>query len=287
MTSTLTLAHGALRCTLLPSMGGSITGLWWDQQQLLCPDARPWANALQLASYPLLPYSNRVGYRRLHWAGQDYTLAENFPAEPHAIHGVGWQRAWTVESASSSQAVLTCQHLADEAWPFAFDSRQHIALTDQALELQLSITNRAGVDAPVGLGWHPYFAKDAHSRIAFAASGRWEMGSDKLPTSRRPHAGLDTSCAALDVDHCFDGWHGALHFSVGQLRLQLSSDLDCLVVYTRPELDRIAIEPVSHVNNALALAQQSGQSPQALGLRVLQPGETFGASMRIAIKEMA
>ena len=286
MTSTLTLSHGALRCELLPSLGGSIAGLWLGQQQVLCPDAPPWANALQSASYPLLPYSNRVGYRRLHWAGQDYSLAENFPAEPHTIHGVGWQHAWTVEEAGPARAVLACQHQGDASWPFAFAARQTIALSERTLELHMSITNRAAVAAPAGLGWHPYFAKDAQSHIRFAASGRWEMASDKLPSVRLAHAGLDTDCRTLDVDHCFDGWQGRLQLRIGQLRVQLSSDLDCLVVYTRPELDRIAVEPVSHVNNALALAQQSGQSPQALGLRVLKPGETFGATMRIALEEL-
>ena len=42
-----------------------------------------------------------------------------------------------------------------------------------------------------------------------------------------------------------------------------------------PEVRRIAIEAVSHVNNALALALLTGVIPQSLGMRVLQPGETL------------
>jgi aldose 1-epimerase len=151
----------------------------------------------------------------------------------------------------------------------------------------MEITNRAGEAAPAGLGWHPYFAKSAATRIQFASQGRWEMGADNLPTLRLVHAGLDTDCTSLDVDHCFDGWNGSLQLTEGGLRVGVTSDLDCLVVFTTPERDSIAIEPVSHVNNALALARQTGVTPESLGLRVLQPGETFTAHMRIQVEPLA
>lgn len=282
MNSTIALHCADLRCELSPALGGCVAGLWWGTQQVLrSTPAAALQSAPSAGSYPLLPYSNRIGYCKLHWDGQDYLLAPNFAPEPHSIHGVGWERAWSVAEADAHHAVLRYAHPGDASWPFAFDSQQTFTLKPTALELQLSITNRAAHAAPVGLGWHPYFAKSADTRIQFEASGRWEMGADKLPTQRLAHPGLDSDCRTLYVDHCFEGWNGRLQLVEAGLRVQLSSDLDCLVVYTTPERDSIAIEPVSHVNNALALAQQTGQSPQALGLRVLQPGETFTASMRI------
>ncbi len=288
MTSPLTLRSGNLRCELRPDLGGCIAGLWFGAQQVL--RSTP-ATALQdvrvCASYPLIPYSNRIGQRWLRWDGQDYALPQNFAPEPHAIHGVGWERAWAVEENSATQAVLGYHHAADASWPFAFDSRQTLTLSADALELQMSITNCASVAAPVGLGWHPYFAKSAATQIRFSAAGRWDMGDDKLPTRRLASTGLDTDCTILDVDHCFDGWNGSLQLTEGGLRLQVTSDLDCLVVFTTPARDSIAIEPVSHVNNALALAQQTGVTPESLGLRVLQPGETFAARMRIQVEPLA
>jgi aldose 1-epimerase len=285
MNSLVSLQCGALRCELRPDLGGCVAGLWWGTQQVLRSTPGAELHSVRVAaSYPLLPYSNRIGYRTLHWAGQDYRLEQNFAPEPHAIHGVGWERAWTVEEASATRAVLAYAHLGDAAWPFAFDSRQTVTLTDRALELQLAVTNRAAEPVPMGLGWHPYFAKSANTHIQFAATGRWEMGPDKLPTQRLATPGLDTDCSRLDVDHCFDGWSARVLLSEAGLRVHIGSDLAYLVVYTTPERDSVAIEPVSHVNNALALAQHSGQSPQALGLRVLQPDETFSASMRIQVE---
>jgi aldose 1-epimerase len=58
------------------------------------------------------------------------------------------------------------------------------------------------------------------------------------------------------------------------------------VVFTTPVRDSIALEPVSHVNNALALAQQTGVTPESLGLRMLQQDETLSARMRIHVEEL-
>jgi aldose 1-epimerase len=287
MTSPITLLNAQLRCELSPDLGGCVAGLWRGTQQVLrSTPAGALKSVLVSASYPLVPYSNRVAWRKLLWDGKEYNLPQNFGPEPHTIHGVGWERAWTVEAASATQAVLAYRHVADASWPFAFDSRQTFTLRGDVLELQLSITNRADVAAPVGLGWHPYFAKSAQSRLRFAAQGRWEMDADKLPSRRLANPGLDCDCSTLDVDHCFDGWNGQLQLEEANLRITLSSDLDCLVVFTTPERDSIAIEPVSHVNNALALAHQTGVSPESLGMRVLQPGETFSASMRIQVESL-
>ena len=134
----------------------------------------------------------------------------NFAPEPHAIHGVGWQRPWQLLEASATFALMSFEHRPDPSWPFAFDCSQAFRLGPDALELTLSGTNQSDQPAPFGLGWHPYFVKRPGSRVRFAAAGRWDMGPDKLPTLRKTSSGVDSLCSALDIDHCFDGWHGAV-----------------------------------------------------------------------------
>jgi len=288
MNTPLTLQCRDLRCELLPALGGCVTGLWHGTQEVL--RASPPAalqSAWNASSYPLVPYSNRVGYRKLTWAGQNFELTPNYPVEPHTLHGVGWTVPWQVQACSATSAELLLQHAGNAAWPFAFDSTQTFALSEDALEMHLSVTNRAAVPAPVGLGWHPYFAKRPQTHIRFAAQSRWEMAADSLPTRSLPHAGLDTDCTNLQVDHCFSGWDGALQLTDGPLTVRVTSDLNHLVVFTTPARDSIAVEPVSHVNNALGLAAQMGVPPEQLGLRVLQPGATFQASMRIHVEHTA
>jgi aldose 1-epimerase len=106
------------------------------------------------------------------------------------------------------------------------------------------------------------------------------MGRDKLPTVRGGSTGLDVPCEGLDVDHCFDGWDGAVHLRDELLHTTIRSTLGRLVVFTNATRDFVAIEPVSHVNNAINLVA-AGADAAALGLVVLQPGESMSAQMTI------
>jgi aldose 1-epimerase len=285
MTTSLQLHCGPLRCDLRPDLGGCMAGLWWGDVPVLRSTAGPALTSARLAgSYPLVPFSNRLAQAKLVWAGTSHPLVQNNATEPHAIHGVGWQRAWQVLDESDQFALLSYEHKADAAWPFAFDTSQAFRLSEGALELTLSMTNQSSTPAPAGLGWHPYFVKRANSHLQFAASGRWEMGADKLPTQRLPSPGLDTSCTALDVDHCFESWQGDAVLADDLLRIRVASSLKRLVVYTHPTRDYVAIEPVSHVNNAVNLMATGRFTADELGLRVLQPGESMSEVMSIRVE---
>lgn len=280
------LQTGALACELEPRLGGCIAGLWLgDVPVLRSTPAGHLTSARQAGCYPLVPYSNRIAQATLVWQGTQHPLVRNDGAEPHAIHGIGWQRPWEVLESDEHSALLSYEHRPDSAWPFAFDCSQTVQVRDRTLALTLSLTNQSPHSAPAGLGWHPYFVKRARSRIAFEASGRWDMGPDKLPTQRRPAHGLDADCAFLDVDHCFDGWSGAVQLRDELLRTCITSSLTRLVVFTNDTRDFVAIEPVSHVNNALNLIQAGADAAQ-LGLVTLQPGESFTAQMTIEVERV-
>ncbi len=275
------LQAGGLACEIEPALGGCIAGLWLaDLPVLRSTPAAQLTSSRQAGSYPLVPFSNRIAGAQQVWQGTAHPLVRNNGAEPHAIHGVGWQRPWQVLESDERSALLSYEHKPDSAWPFAFDSSQTLQLRDGALALTLSLTNQSRQPAPAGLGWHPWFPRRPGSRISFEASGRWEMGTDKLPAGRRPHAGLDAECATLDLDHCFDGWRGVVQLVDELLRVRITSTLTKLVVFTQPARDAIAIEPVSHVNNAMNLVA-AGADPAQLGLAILQPGESCSAQLTI------
>lgn len=282
---TLTLESTQLRCDIRPDLGGCVAGLWFGDLPVLRSVAgAQLTQARQSGSYPLVPFSNRIGQATLQWQGTSHPLVRNNGSEPHAIHGVGWQRPWSVLEQTPQFALLAYEHRADSSWPFAFDASQTFSLDGSRLSQTLSITNQDSKPAPVGLGWHPYFVKRARSRIAMAATGRWEMGADKLPTHRQPVSGLDADCNYLEVDHCFDGWTGVVHLRDEQLHTELRSSVKHLVVFTNDTRDFVAIEPVSHVNNAMNLVTAGkGYQAQELGLRVLQPGESMTIDMSIQV----
>ncbi len=288
----LTLTSAQLRCVLRPDLGGSIQSLDWlalagDVPVLRTPPAQM-HTVRDMGSFPLAPFSNRVAKARLQWQGTDHPLVRMGTTEEHAMHGIVWQRPWQVLEASDSFAMLSYEHTADihtaKLWPFAFDVSQVFKLEGSTLSMMISLTNQAPGPAPVGLGWHPYFAKRAGAQISFAASARWEMGENKLPTHAVPATGLNVVCDHLDIDHCFDGWAGVAHLRDDLLCTRIESSLAHLVVYTHPSIHSVAIEPVSHVNNAMNLAAKSADEFAQLGIRILASGETLTAQMSITVE---
>lgn len=278
------LKAGRLRCELRPELGGCIAGLWLgDVPVLRSTPAAQLASARLSACYPLVPFSNRIGQASLVWQGTQHPLVRNNGDEPHAIHGVGWQRPWSELDSDATSAMLAYEHRSDAAWPFAFDCSHTFRLRPDALEMTLALTNQSGQPAPAGLGWHPYFDKRPGGHVSMRAGGRWEMGADKLPTQRVASTGIDADCAALDVDHCYDGWDGVVHLRDDVLQLRVTSPLTRVVVFNSPSRNYLAIEPVSHVNNAVHL-YAAGAPADALGLTVLQPGETMVAQMAIEVE---
>lgn len=275
----LELRAGALRLALRPDLGGSIAGLWHgDTPVLRSTEPAQLTLPRASASYPLVPYSNRVGNCQFSWLGKHYTTAANFGDYPHSVHGVAWLRGWEVVSSSPTEAALRYRHTPDEHWPFAFEVVQHFSLTPQAFTARFVFTNTDTQAQPAGLGWHPYFPKRGRSHLDIELTHRWDSDATHLPVRREAQAGIHAGVAQLDFDNCFDGWQGAARIGDEKFSLQLTSTLPYLVVYTPQDKDYYCVEPVSHVSNAIQMAD-----PAANGLRTVQPGETFEASMTLAV----
>lgn len=273
------LTAGALRLALRPDLGGSIAGLWLGEVAVLRstePAGLP--GARQSACYPLVPYSNRLGYRRFRWQGQDYSTQPNFDDNPHSVHGVAWQRPWQLVKRTATQVDIGYQHAPDADWPFAFEVQQRFVLSEDALELHLSFTNQAAHAQPVGLGWHPYFPKRPHSRLHIELTERWDNEASGLPTRRVSQSGIDGDVAHLAYDNCFEGWRGPARIRDDKLSMRMTSSLPYLVVYTPETSPYYCVEPVSHVSNAIHMAE-----PAAHGLRSLDAGATLDAWMRLEV----
>lgn len=281
-TPSFELHAGALRLALRPDLGGSIAGLWHRDTPILrsTPPAEL-KSARDSACYPLVPYSNRLGYRKFRWRRHDYTTAPNFDDSPHSLHGVGWRRPWDIVSSAANEVMLRCVHRPDADWPFAFEATQHFSLTPQALAVQMEIVSTDERVQPVGLGWHPYFVKRERSRLHLELASRWESDATQLPTRKVPQPGIDGDVAHLDFDNCFEGWTGLARIRDEKFRMQLASPLTYVVVYTPHDKPYFCVEPVSHVNNAIHMAD-----PAAHGLRALEQGERFEAAWQLEVTSL-
>src|SRR5687767_7337432 len=128
---TITLSSGVLELSISPSIGGSISWLEWGEGERRaavlrkcnsCPE-----NVLDAASFPLVPYVNRIRGGRFTFRGREVTLAPNMAGDPSPLHGQGWLAPWRVDSADASAAVLSFDHPAGE-WPWTYRAEQRFEL---------------------------------------------------------------------------------------------------------------------------------------------------------------
>jgi aldose 1-epimerase len=282
MTQMIEIGADESRCTLAPKLGGSILSWTVAGQPLLrsASDAEiASGKRLGLASFPLVPWSNRIGGGRFAWGGRDIAITPNFAPEPHAIHGIGWNEAWAVEAQSRSSATLTLEHQGDARWPWAFWAQQSVSVEAGRLTIAMSARNLSSESAPLAFGHHPYFDREGAS-LWFKAKRVWMNGEDMLPTESEVPSGRfdfseEGSLAGRAVDHCFAGWDGAarIAWEGRPLGLSITSDLPAAVVYVPQGGDRFCFEPVPHSNNALNRADADPPMP------VIAPGAVFEASL--------
>ena len=287
----LCLRRGDFVLDLCPKWGGAIAEFRSGEGALL----RPAGNAfLQhgdprlAACFPLVPFSNRIADGRFRFQGRIYQLDRNFPPEPHAIHGHGWQHPWVVADASASRAELTFRH-AVSGTPFDYRARQIFALHDDGLEVALEVTNAGDGPMPAGIGLHPYFRRTEGVTLRARLDHVWHPDERKIPKRRVAlPATWDFArrlrLAPLDLDHCFDGWDGRaeLHWPETDFTLVIEATppLRHLVIYVPPGQDFFCIEPVSHVNDGFNLLDRG---VDGTGVRVLAPGETLDAAVRFRV----
>jgi aldose 1-epimerase len=281
----LKLASGFDRCELLPGLGGSI-GSWTVQGQPMLRAASDLAVAsadpLGCASFPLVPYSNRIRDGHFEWAGRSISLARNFSPEPHSIHGVGFERPWDVCSSGADYAVLGLRHRPGAAWPWPFEAEQRISVANGLLNIEMSAVNLADRPVPLAFGLHPYFPREG-AHLQFKAKRVWLMGDDGLPTlCVKPFDKFDYTIAMPvsrgDIDHCYTGWEGSARITwprkAWALEISGSENLTCAVVCIGEDLEGFCFEPVPHLNDALNRHDADFSMP------IAAPGERFTASVR-------
>ncbi|NDW06220.1 aldose 1-epimerase [Jiella pacifica] len=296
---TLALTAGELSLNVAPTVGGAIAAFSVGAVPILRrtpPLALAERRAGLCGSYAMIPYSNRIADAAFDFGDERFQLARNFGDNPHSLHGNGWQRAWTVVSAAPDAAVVALDHDPQESaaraaeWPFAYRGEQRFVLTPQGLAVTLCLENRDDRPMPAGFGLHPYFDRPG-AYLRFAASRVWQSDGRVLPTGRMtvPQSWDCRTMRRVDgigaVDHCFEGWDGTAEIAYPERRILIRIKTDPvfgkLVVFRADERDFFAVEPVSHMVDAVNRVETGDH-----GLRVLAPAERMEGTVRFDIERL-
>ena len=287
-TSLLTLEDGLTRLTLAPHIGGSIAS-WQviasDQPLLRASDARALrsGSANQLACYPLVPWSNRIGKGGFDGPDHWFALEPNNPAVALPIHGSAWQQAWDVIEHTAHCACLQL----DSHHPFAYRATLRYTLQRGQLSIELSVTHQDERAAWHGLGLHPYLPRTANTRLQANTSQVWLCDAQGLPTERTPLP-IDWDFNQLNalpqtrLDNCFTDWDGRALISQPDLGYALecrATNSQYCLVYCPPDEDFFCFEPVSHPVNAHHL-------PGRPGLQLLHKGQSANMSFHVQYRPL-
>ncbi len=284
------LSQGTLDLWLVPEWGGSIARFDWVDQNEKVPIFRgfdgPISDVVQLASFPMVPYCNRIREGTFRFRNRKVTLPRNRANDPSPLHGHGWLNAWEVVSSGANTAELLYVHAPDE-WPWAYEARQRFSLDDGGLTLGLDCTNLSDEPMPCGLGQHPFFFCTPDTILDSDVECVWTVDEKVLPVERVPATGRydmkNRHICGQGLDNGFGGWGGVARIEDPSWPFSIemrSDDADYFQVYSPPEGGIFVAEPVSHANAALNEPEEAWAS---LGQRVLEPGETMSVGMRLDV----
>lgn len=291
----LKLRSGSLELEIGPAIGGAIASFTWNggangPAPILRPSPVPLGNVLDMASFPLVPFVNRVRGGTFEFRGRQVRLEPNMAGDPSPLHGQGWTSPWSVESVGEAEAVLVFDHVAGE-WPWAYRARQHLRLTGDSLCVELACRNMSGEPMPCGLGLHPYFRGGPETRIQTFVDEVWTVDQQILPIARQEPSGryaiADAPVCGRGLDNGYGGWSGCalLTDPAWPFELMLTSPQARFFQLYSPASGGIFVaEPVSHANGALNQPEPAWAS---LGLRILQPGEEMMLEARIEVQPKA
>lgn len=275
------LRSGAARALIDNNLGAGVAGLEVAGRLILSVGSgrvsgSPFAQGMNL----LAPFSNRIS-RPFTFNGQTHAVSANLSGEPFAIHGDAFQKSWRILTQSSDRVTLA---LKGNISPFQYDARVTYVLSRDDFHVRLDMTNLAKFTLPYGGGFHPWFHRDAKTKLAFQADCHWPEDERHLPTTNAPIPSPSdwqfdqaSSLPPRWINNTFSNWDGLAYIYQSEIDLKVkASGLATAVVYS-PGADApfFCFEPVSHPVDAHNLPGQPGLVP-------LAPGESLSFTLQLS-----
>lgn len=282
------LNAGQMSLRLAPNAGGSVVSLFHHDLEILRTgpsESGPDFNPLQFAAFPMVPFVGRIHEGMLCVDADTIVLERNFPPEPHAIHGQGWENAWKLERATETTAILRYQHTPD-SWPWAYTARQVFELSPDALTLTLVLENLSDRVMPAGFGWHPYFPRNA-AQVMIPTTHIWTPDPATGDNRPRPVNGREdlshfqqVDTLNLDTTFSLNAQSVQMMWPTHTARLEFDEIFGHATIYVPPGEDYFCVEPITHAPNSM-----NGQLDASLtGQKWLKPGETLRGTMSLKLE---
>ncbi len=242
----------------------------------------------------LFPFNDRIPDAAYCFQGKRYFLPVNSPEDGSAIHGLVYNRPFTVVRTMAAdercQVCLTITIMDDqyEGYPFNITLTVCYSLDETGANLHFTLKNPGRTPCPVSLGWHPYFTfgRGVDEACLHAGFGAYaEVDANLIPTQKMlPAAGTvydfhtPKKIGEMELDMGFTApLDGRIQFKDAAGTMTITQDTgffpytQCYIPNDRAS---IAVEPVTACTNAFNFP--------GLGLWVLAPNESRSGGVRIS-----
>lgn len=240
------------------------------------------------AGRQLLPWPNRIRDGRYTFDGTQYQLPISEVPRNVALHGLDESAAWELIHQSDTSVVQRHTFHPQAGWPGTLTVTLDHTMTDGGLVVVAHVDNNGATNAPYGYGVHPYFAFDDVNEVVLELPFASELQVDPerlLPLEVTEVGGAKDFRSArklgnVELDTAFTGpttadWVARMVGSGHTVEVWGTASVPWVQLYTRPERDALAVEPMTCGPNAF------NEGPTHDGLVVLAPGDSHVATWGI------
>jgi aldose 1-epimerase len=284
------LSNDAFTLAVRPETGGSIAVFRRSDGLAIFRDALSdsYDDAREGASFPLVPFSNRIRDRRFELGNRQINLEPNVPGADRVAHGFGWRCEWDVVSKTGSSIVIAHDRAASD-WPWAYRAEQRLSLIHDGLSMQMSLRNLSNHPMPAGLGFHPFFPLRPGTKVQFIATECHAVGNDGFPAICDAVddmlAAAATGINPLRGSRYFAGFGGEATITAPgapSIILRSSAEATHFVFYLAPDSSFFCLEPVTHGVGALCAPRPPADLPE---IDMIRPGDQLELAMTIHVAD--